>query len=152
MPLDIESIFPNLQFVDYEVQSPFTGEYNCIGWAAGEDDRFWWPHPSPKDGYWPLGVSREETLESFVSAFRTLGYELTEDEQAKSDSEKVAIYVGSDGRPLHMARQLESGTWTSKLGSCVDIEHESLHGLEGQQYGHVAQILKRRREEGEQST
>lgn len=139
----LENAFPNLQFVHYEIQSPNSGDYNCIGWAAGEDDRFWWPHPSPTDGYWPPGVLREETLEGFIGAFRTLGYEPTDDEQLEPGFEKVTIYVGSNGEPLHMARQLNSGTWTSKLGQAVDIEHETLQGLEGQQYGHVAQILKR---------
>lgn len=148
MPPRLENVFPNLQFVYYEVQSPNSGDYNCIGWAAGEDDRFWWPHPSPMDGYWPPKVSREETLDSFISAFRTLSYEPTDDEGLEPGFEKVAIYVGSNGEPLHMARQLNSGAWTSKLGQDVDIEHETLQGLEGQQYGHVAQILKRRYNSG----
>ncbi len=41
-----------------------------------------------------------------------------------------------------MARQVESGLWTSKLGSLEDIEH-SLEALEGSVYGAVAVLLKR---------
>jgi hypothetical protein len=139
----LENTFPNLQYVRYEVQSPPSGDYNCIGWAACENDRFWWPHPSPTDGYWPPGVPRIETLESFILAFQTLEYQASRHDQPESGFDKVAIYIGADGKPLHMARQLESGAWTSKLGQNVDIEHESLQGLEGQKYGHVVQILKR---------
>ena len=44
----------------------------------------------------------------------------------------------------HVARQLESGLWTSKLGLSVDISH-SLHDLEGDTYGEVAALLCRAR-------
>jgi hypothetical protein len=47
-----------------------------------------------------------------------------------------------DGHVTHTARQLADSRWTSKLGSDMDIEHE-LHGIEGEVYGTVVQILKR---------
>ena len=57
--------------------------------------------------------------------------------------EKVAIYA-IGGRTKHMARQLPSGAWTSKLGDLEDIEHESLSALEGSDYGNVAMIMARK--------
>lgn len=57
--------------------------------------------------------------------------------------QKVAFFVGANGVPTHAARQLPSGLWTSKLGEWEDIEH-TLHALEGDIYGTVALLLKRR--------
>ena len=41
----IEAAFPALVGTGYFVTSPATPEYNCIAWAAGETDRWWWPDP-----------------------------------------------------------------------------------------------------------
>ena len=46
------------------------------------------------------------------------------------------------GVPLHAARHVPSGRWTSKLGELEDIEH-ALDGLEGTEYCSVVQIMKR---------
>ncbi len=87
-----------------------------------------------------------ETLESFVAAFNTLGYQLCDFSDALEPGfEKVAIYAKADGRPTHMARQLETGVWTSKLGEGCDIEHDALSGVEGVAYGRAVQMLKRPR-------
>ena len=51
----LETIFPGLAGTGYAVTSPPAVEYNCIGWAAGEDDRWWWPDPAGVS-YWPAGV------------------------------------------------------------------------------------------------
>jgi hypothetical protein len=83
-------------------------------------------------------------MRAFISAFSRMGYEPCEKVSVESGLEKVAIYRGSDGRPTHMARQLESGAWTSKLGKLEDIEH-TLEGLEGSDYGSVAVFMKRPR-------
>ena len=52
------------------------------------------------------------------------------------------MYINHDGIPVHAARQLSTGKWTSKLGALEDIEHE-LDGLMGERYGKVGKILKR---------
>lgn len=82
-------------------------------------------------------------MEAFVAAFATLGYSPCPDGAVESGQEKVAIFVGKDGKPTHAARQLPGGTWTSKLGKGEDISH-SVYGLEAGQYGDVAQYMKRR--------
>lgn len=142
MPEDyLEVIFPSLAKSSYSITSPFTIDYNCIAWAAGDTEKWWWPSP---DSYWPLGLAREHTLNSFVSMFESLGYESCESQELEPPYEKVAIYVGANGRPTHAARQLSSGFWTSKLGRLEDIEHETLAGFEGQPYGSIAHIMRRR--------
>ncbi len=55
----------------------------------------------------------------------------------------MAIYE-QGGETQHMARQLPSGHWTSKLGDLDDIEHD-LSALEGIEYGRVAMILARKK-------
>ena len=59
--------------------------------------------------------------------------------------EKVCIYTSDDGSPQHVARQLASGTWTSKIGSLEDIEHSTVAALEGKEYGTAKVIMKRKR-------
>ncbi len=93
--------------------------------------------------YWPTGIPREETLEAFVNAFATLGYEVEGDQPLEFVTDRIAVFVTPDGTPTHAARQLPSGGWTSKLGSWEDIGHVSISGIEGGVYGRVACILKR---------
>ena len=56
--------------------------------------------------------------------------------------EKIALFATDQAVPLHAARQLASGRWTSKLGEREDIEH-ALRDLEGEIYGTVVLIMKR---------
>lgn len=64
--------------------------------------------------------------------------------------EKVAVYALADDDPTHVARQLESGAWTSKLGDFEDIEHDTPTALEGPAYGTVYGYMKRRRDGGQE--
>ena len=64
--------------------------------------------------------------------------------------EKLAIY-GDEHGFTHVARQLENGRWTSKLGEQWDIEHE-LEAVAGQEsawpayrYGSVVAFMSRPR-------
>ena len=60
----------------------------------------------------------------------------------ETNFEKVAIYT-KGSKPTHMARQLENGKWTSKLGSDEDLEHHTLEGLECDLYGKATIFMKR---------
>ncbi len=146
MAAHFEALFPNLQRTTYEVKSPRDQRYNCVAWAAGETHRWWWPIHA----YWPTGVSSEETVEAFVQAFQSLGYGACESARPESNCEKIAIYADASGTPTHVARQIDNGNWTSKLGSLEDIEHADLQGLEDHpsrgDYGRVVRILKRGRD------
>lgn len=137
----LESVFPNLTRSAYAITSPSTPEYNCIAWAAGDAERWWWPIAG-SFAYWPSNVPTQETLDAFIKAFGTLGFIPCVEPHMEHGYEKIALYVDSNGKPTHAARQLPNGRWTSKLGKIEDIEHE-LDGLTGSVYGSVAQILKR---------
>ncbi len=137
-----EDDFPNLNNTTWSLESDWTSEYNCIAYAADDTRNWWWP---ARGYYWPDGVPRRATLENFILAFQTLGYELADDDQLEPGFEKVAIYVDDYGRPTHAAKQTESGSWISKLGDFEDIEHGTLQGLEDSDYGHAVRYLKRPR-------
>lgn len=150
LSVEKEAYFPNLQQSQYEVTSAETSDYNCIAHAAGVADDWWWPADPP--AYWPDGVHKDETIESFILAYKEVGYAKcpTQSRDLEEGIEKVAIYVDVEGVPTHAARQLATGTWTSKLGEWEDIQHDTLEAMEdsdgqGLGYGKVALMLRRER-------
>ncbi len=100
----VESSFPRLgETGAYERRSPEDLNYNCIAFASGDTDRWWWPGNYPGT-FWPEGVSHRETIDAFVSAFESLGYETCLHGRPEPGVEKVALFV-KDGVPEHAARQ-----------------------------------------------
>jgi len=139
---DLHRLFPELAASTYQITSQIDLCYNCIAWAADDTERKWWPFAYPPMGYWPDGVDRNETVECFIAAFATLDYSTCENGDLEHGFEKVAIYA--DGADVtHMARQLPSGVWTSKLGDLEDIEHAELEAIVCDIYGEPVQFLKR---------
>lgn len=128
------AIFPQLEPSDYEVTSSKTPLYNCIGWAASESHR-WWEPDQYNTYYWPGSVKREYTMQAYIDAFRSVGYQPCGNAKYEEGHEKVALYADQDGFPTHAARQLQCGQWTSKLGPDEDIEHLTLECLTGGDYG-----------------
>lgn len=137
----LEAWFPNLKRGKYKVTSPVDRKYNCIGWSAKNNTKFWWPDRMLM-GYWPEDIPREETLAAFTKLYTSMGYQVCKDDTPEKGFEKVAIFVNQSGIPTHAARQLFSGKWTSKLGEHKDIEH-NLQDLTGIEYGKVGIILKK---------
>lgn len=84
----IERDFPNLSTTGYKITSPDTINYNCIAWAAGDDQRWWWPDSQNID-YWPEEVPREVTLDAFKQAFQTVGYEVCQTDSLESGWQKM---------------------------------------------------------------
>jgi hypothetical protein len=74
---DLHADFPNLQSGVWQTTSPPDKSYNCIAFAAGRTDVFWWPddYPDPDFDHWPHGVLREETVAAFVQLYESLGFE-----------------------------------------------------------------------------
>jgi hypothetical protein len=140
--------FPSLEASHFRITSPATGDYTCIGYAAGDVDRVWKPDPWP-DGlyYWPVEAPREDTIMGWTRVFESRGYRAVESRELEPGAEKVALYADARGKPQHVARQLPNGRWTSKVGTMEDIEHE-LEGLEGESYGRVVLVLDRRTDGG----
>ncbi len=136
----VQAHFPSLAATNHSITSPQDPQYNCIAWAAGEDDVRWWPDPM-YILHWPDGVPRLETIAAFIQAYSTIGYAPCSDGNIEQGFEKVALYA-LNGKPTHAARQLSNGEWTSKLGPQWDISH-TINALDGPSYGSVVQYLKR---------
>ncbi len=99
-------------------------------------------------GYWPVGVPRTVTRGAFIKAYKTLGYEPCLDGSLEPGLEKVAIFgVGQPGLevPTHAALQLRDGKWTSKLGPFEDVNHRTVHDVNGPLYGKPIFYLARPR-------
>ena len=145
--ISLELRYQSLKGSSYCVTSSRTPRYNCIAWAAGEDDRWWWPIPyNSAPYYWPES-DKDELLEDFISGFGTLGYISCDSGSMEEEYEKIAIYLDEGGEISHMARQLSTGLWTSKCGNLEDIQHnlEDLEGNDGYGYGKVTHFMKRKR-------
>jgi chromosome segregation ATPase len=84
-----------------------------------------------------------EKLKELIEAFKLEGYAICKDGTHKRGVEKVVIYV-KNGYPTHIARQLESGLWTSKCGLMQDVGHES--HVERDVYGLAHTFMHRRRD------
>lgn len=140
--------FENIKTSDFRCTSDPDNDYNCIAWAAGRVDNYWWP-TTLWPYHWPDGLPKEpthvaESVANFVAAFETEGYEVCRSGRFSHRYEKVAIYANEHDRVKHAARLLPTGVWSSKLGEHEDIEHDTLKCIEGKGYGHVRVFLRRR--------
>ncbi len=137
--MSIESYFPTLAGGGYRTTSPETEDYNCIAWAAGKSDEWW----DIREGYyWPDGVPRVGTIKIVSRVFKLLGFKRCKTSRRLRHFDKIAIY-GEGELFTHVARQLPSGKWTSKLGNLQDIEHDTLESLEGDEYGKLMFVMRR---------
>ncbi len=134
-------VFPHLTANGVAETAPPDARYNCIAWAAGRVDAWWWPD-ADGDAFWPATAPRAETVAAFVAAFTALGFDSCAAGDHEPGWEKIALYA-VDGVPTHAARQLSDGSWTSKLGRGPVVSHNTPHGVEGPVYGLVCCFLKR---------
>lgn len=147
----LEELFPNLHSDNYQITSEEATRYNCIAWALNHTTLFWDPGMIGVRGYyWPPDAPKDDSVQAWVRIFEIHGYEKCESAELEESIEKVAIYGKVNGEATHVARQLSSGAWTSKLRKLEDIEHKTLNALEGDyndiaanDYGAVVQILCR---------
>ena len=131
--------FPDLEGSGYQITSEIDYGYNCIAWAAGKTDNWWWPD---EDGYWPEPKPAEITLGAVVAIFTSLGYEGCDTPDHEPGYEKVALYGKADDDPTHAAREIGPGLWSSKIGQNEDITH-TLDGLAGPLYGTPRRFMRR---------
>jgi hypothetical protein len=114
----------------------------------------WWPVGGMPSCYWPPTATLDDSVDSFVQAFSTLGYTPCSSRKFEFGFQKVAIYAASDRKVLHMAGQQFFGRgWLSKCGALEDIIHCDLESIEGDPspllaamgstYGTVDTVLRR---------
>lgn len=132
---------PNLTMGNGRKTSEESGAYNCIAWAAEDEAMFWWPG-GLGGTFWPDPGVTQPTRQTFVEAFRRLGYDSCSDGNPEDGFDKVVFYVDGTGNVTHAARQV-SGGWTSKLGPYIDIEHTDADAVAGGLYGAVGFFMRR---------
>lgn len=136
---------PNLvEGEDYQLTSGATDNYSCLAHAIHRYDRVIWPDEDETCA-WPPELDRRETLVMFQKFLYLCGYRDCVDGRLQASIEKIALYVDATELVVHVARQLENGHWSSKLGSLADIEHISDQIIECASYGSVMHYMGRRR-------
>jgi hypothetical protein len=139
----IEAQLPRLVGSKYRVTSPKDTAYNCFAWAAGDSARVWSPVMLGSGVYWPPGIPALLSLSGVIDAYTMTGFEICDSADAEEGFEKIAIFADETGDPRHAARQLPSGSWTSKLGDHVDIEHAKVDAIGGGLYGEPTVYMRR---------
>ena len=129
------------------VSSETSTAYNCM-------PGLWEPHSpgsiAEDQGHWPVGLPHDRAPETLRTLFQREGFVDCENGDLDPNSVKIALYQAqeSDGsyRWTHVARQLKTGLWTSKLGSSYEATHRNPEDLDGRLYGAVfAYMAKPRR-------
>jgi hypothetical protein len=148
LPRALIAKFPKLPADGAIKTSEATDQYNCIAWSANRDTKQWWqPILEEPWDYWPPGIPKDFSFESFVLIFENQGFKKCGlDSSFNFFYKKVALYADDDGF-THVCDQLNSGEWSSKLAKYEDIKHNTLQALEGDvanEYGKVKSILKKR--------
>ena len=139
---------PTLSFDGGRQTSEPDRTYNCVGWAFGRNDRWWWPDFDT----WPIALSgRGYMLDEFLHLFKTWGWADCTSASHETGIQKIALFVKADGEPTHLARMVlddtygdsTAGLWTSKLERDIDVLHE-LNALEGPAlYGQIHAIYSK---------
>ena len=132
--------FPNLAFGDPAVVLPPDARYNCVAWAAGVTDAWWWP--GDPAGYWPPAAPQEETVAAVVAALGTAGFMPCADGTPEAGFDRAAVYVRA-GATTHVAVQRSGGRWSSKLGRDCVVGHATPAALEGVVFGKVVVYFRR---------
>lgn len=142
--VDMMRRFPRLAATHMLVTSDRSHRYNCFAFAVHDESQWISPvlwDPEQQLYPWPAGAPRGDTVAAWAAALGTFGFASCFSSTHETGFEKVAIFA-EDDVARHVARQLPSGRWTSKIGKWEDIEHD-LVALEGERYGRVVQVLKR---------
>ena len=128
----IAKYFPNLINNHCKIIHPLSRHYNCISWTVNDQKKWWWPDQD-RLHYWPDEAIRDESIEAFIQFYGLMGYVVCENGSTEEEFEKISIYI-VNGKPIHAARQLNNGKWSSKIGGFEVIEH-TLEALTGSEFG-----------------
>lgn len=148
LPEETEADFPLLAGSGYLRTSDYDPSYNCVSHALGFCDRWTQPPVMPSPFiFWPPGVMVSFALDAYVELFQHYGYTICSDGKPVELVEKIALYGDLYGQFTHVAKQLENGRWTSKLGAMEDIEHPDTIHVESDGYGEARIFMERDRDQ-----
>ena len=147
----LEWLLPRLRNGGYEITSDQADQPNCIGYALGSNLYF---DPVAIGGwlagyYWPPDIGDDYSVETSLRLFGLFRFQECDGGDLEPGMEKIAIYIGEDQETSHVALQLPSGEWTSKLNKLEDIRHRTLDELiSPPEYMAVAKFMSRPRQGG----
>ena len=134
--------FPNSFIEPFVITSPETPQYNCVAWALGDIENWW---EADEDYLWLDTIEFDNNLSTMQSLFKHFGFEPIDKPNLNNGLEKVALFSDDGIYCTHVARQLSTKIWTSKLGISHDVTH-TLMALEKGIYGDVVMILQKSNE------
>ena len=121
---------PNMSKEKLRVIRLATRAYNCIAAAFGVEEQWWWPEGPG----WPIAEDHGTSVKSFDALVKHFGGERCDGPDMEEGYVKLDLYIDEYGEPTHMARQTIRGTWISKMGGNMEVEHD-LNELDGEGYG-----------------
>jgi hypothetical protein len=134
--------YPNLIPGSFHKTSEETKLYNCVAWVDKIVD-YSVDFSTDDDGN--PRIDDEFLLpEIYIDYFESKGFTRCDNPDFEEGLEKIALYIHQGGTFEHVARQLENGHWTSKVGEYEDIEHYTLEALEKPTYYGKASIFMKR--------
>lgn len=145
---NLYALFPKLRTSDHSVTSPFDRGYNCVAWLA-EDTTKWWEPPGGNGLFWPDGLPVSPDRDAYLALFQKWGFETCDSGTLEAEKEKIAIWFAGDDF-LHVAKQLENGWWSSKLGTYHDVSHagnECICGENANEYSSDPEFMVRSRKQ-----
>lgn len=142
---EVQRLFywPNLSKKSYRKTSEWSLNYNCVSWAVGLTSR-----RIDSGGYsyeWPSNLPKDHSLKAYIKLFELYGFVVCDNWDLEVDKEKIALFEDEFGLFKHVARQLDSGLWSSKMGDLEDIEHHTLDNVNGWFYGNATIIMCRKK-------
>jgi hypothetical protein len=94
--------------------------------------------------YWPVSCEPDDsTVANLTAALMAVGFVARSDGEIEIGFEKIAVFAVGPMEYTHIARQMPSGKWTSKLGLDVLIEHDTPDAVGGGVYGSLIHFMKR---------
>jgi hypothetical protein len=138
---ELEREFPNIgRSGVFRPTSPIDPRYNCIAYAAGRTDVWYWPGSIG----WPHELPSKINCASLQSLFTDLlDFEITTDDKFEVGYKKVCLFKDQSSMPTHASFLVEKGVWKSKFGRFINALH-SLSDLEEGAYGEPYVFLRKR--------
>jgi len=138
-PGQLHKWWPNLSSSNHHITSSQNILYNCVAWISDiTDENIDFSQDENGD------LVNDLSAAPYVSYFEKSGFKKCSNADLETGFEKIALFETPNGNFEHVARQLENGHWTSKLGEYEDIEHYDLQSLENTRYyGHAVIFMQR---------
>ena len=141
----IKRWWPQLNANNFHFTSEKTRVYNCLAWATGQTN-IWIDMSYFQARYNIDSADLDHSAKGYAECLsKYYGFEICSDGKLEEGMEKVVLYEDENKDWTHIARQLDNGHWTSKMGALEDIEHYTAESLSGGDYGKPVIYMRRKK-------